>query len=138
MALDYSGVADRYFVPRTTSAINQLMRCWTRPWSPRSRDQPRRRARRVVTNSGGGGWRVRCDEAWGEGNGTDDWPAMHGAYCTGHRHRHRSGMSNKTPSPTELQIPATVTTLISTTVAPKVHLQLLSFLITAVEILMFW
>jgi len=34
---------------------------------------------------------------------------MHGAYWTGHRHR--GGMSNKTPPPTELQIPATVTTL---------------------------
>jgi len=36
---------------------------------------------------------------------------MHGAYWTGHHHRHRGGMSNKTPPPTELQIPATVTTL---------------------------
>jgi len=36
---------------------------------------------------------------------------MHGAYCTDIRHRHRGGMSNKTPPPTELQIPATVTTL---------------------------
>jgi len=32
---------------------------------------------------------------------------MHGAYGT----RHRGGMSNKTPPLTELQIPATVTTL---------------------------
>jgi len=37
---------------------------------------------------------------------------MHGAY--GNRHRHRGGMSNKTPPPTELQIPATVTTLTGT------------------------
>jgi len=36
---------------------------------------------------------------------------MDGAYCTRHRHRHRGGMSNKTPPPTELQIPSTVTTL---------------------------
>jgi len=35
-ALDYSAVAERYFVPRTTSAISQLMHCWTRPLSPRS------------------------------------------------------------------------------------------------------
>jgi len=37
---------------------------------------------------------------------------MHGAYCTDIRHRHRGGMLNKTPPPTELQIPATVTTLV--------------------------
>jgi len=31
-------------------------------------------SRRVrIINDGGGGWHVRCDEAWGEGNGTDDW-----------------------------------------------------------------
>jgi len=36
---------------------------------------------------------------------------MHGAYCTDIRHR--GGMLNKTPPPTELQIPATVTTLIT-------------------------
>jgi len=36
---------------------------------------------------------------------------MHGAYCTYIRHRHRGGMLNKTPPPTELQIPATITTL---------------------------
>jgi len=29
-----------------------------------------------------------------------------------HRHRHRGGVSNKTPPPTELQISATVTTLV--------------------------
>jgi len=45
------------------------------------RDQPPRRSRRVapcehrIITDGGGGWRVRCDEAWGEGNGTDDWTA---------------------------------------------------------------
>jgi len=38
---------------------------------------------------------------------------MHGAYCTDIRHRHHGGMLNKTPPPTELQIPATVTTLIA-------------------------
>jgi len=32
-----------------------------------------------------------------------------------HRHRHRGGMLTKTPPPTELQIPATVTTLILNT-----------------------
>jgi len=37
---------------------------------------------------------------------------MHGAYCTNIRHHHRGGMLNKTPPPTELQIPATVTTLV--------------------------
>jgi len=86
----------------------------------RSRNRPPRRSRRVVehriiNNGGGSGWRVRCDEAWGEGNGTNDWPAMHGAYCTHHRHqhRHRGGVSNKTPPPTELRIPATVTTLVT-------------------------
>jgi len=31
---------------------------------------------------------------------------------TDHRHRHRGGMLTKTPPPTELQIPATVTTLL--------------------------
>jgi len=36
---------------------------------------------------------------------------MHSAYCTDIRHRHRGGMLSKTPPPTELQIPATVTTL---------------------------
>jgi len=30
-----------------------------------------------------------------------------------HRHRHHGGMPNKTPPPTELQIPATITTLLS-------------------------
>jgi len=43
---------------------------------------------------------------------------MHGAYCTHHQHRHRGGMSNKTPTPTELQIPATVTTK-GRTIQPK-------------------
>ena len=40
-------------------------------------------SRRVrIINDGGGGWRVRCDEAWGEGNGTDDWTAPQcSAYC---------------------------------------------------------
>jgi len=38
---------------------------------------------------------------------------MHGAYCTHTRHRHRGGILNKTPPPTELQIPATVTTLVT-------------------------
>ena len=33
-------------------------------------------------------------------------------FDTDHRHRHRGGMLTKTPPPTELQIPATVTTLI--------------------------
>jgi len=37
---------------------------------------------------------------------------MHGAYCTDIRHCDRGGMLNKTPPPTELQIPATVTTLL--------------------------
>jgi len=66
----------------------------------RSHDRPPQRSRRVVEhciiNNGGGGWRVRCDEDWGEGNGTDDWPAKHGAYCTRHchRHQHHGGMSN--------------------------------------------
>ena len=32
-------------------------------------------------------------------------------FDTDHQHRHRSGMLTKTPPPTELQIPATVTTL---------------------------
>jgi len=32
-------------------------------------------------------------------------------FDTNHRHRHRGGMLTKTPPPTELQIPATVTTL---------------------------
>jgi len=32
-------------------------------------------------------------------------------FDTYHRHRHRGGMLTKTPPPTELQIPATVTTL---------------------------
>jgi len=32
-------------------------------------------------------------------------------FDTGHQHRHRSGMLTKTPPPSELQIPATVTTL---------------------------
>ena len=83
----------------------------------RSHDRPPRRSHGVVEhriiNNGGGGWRVHCDEAWGEGNRTDDWHAMHGAYGTRHRNRHCGGMSNKTPPPTEFQIPATVTTLMS-------------------------
>jgi len=33
-------------------------------------------------------------------------------FDTDHRHRHRGGMLAKTPPPTELQIPATVTTLL--------------------------
>ena len=33
-------------------------------------------------------------------------------FDTNHRHRHRGGMLTKTPPPTELQIPATVTTLL--------------------------
>ena len=32
-------------------------------------------------------------------------------FDTDHRYRHRGGMLTKTPPPTELQIPATVTTL---------------------------
>jgi len=32
-------------------------------------------------------------------------------FDTDHRHRHHGGMLTKTPPPTELQIPATVTTL---------------------------
>jgi len=32
-------------------------------------------------------------------------------FDTDHRHRHRGGMLTKTPPPTEVQIPATVTTL---------------------------
>ena len=36
----------RNFVPRTTSAISQL----------------------INNGGGGGGWCVRCDEAWGDGN----------------------------------------------------------------------
>ena len=80
-------------------------------------DRRPRRSRRVVEhriiNNGSGSWRVHSDEAWGEGNGTDDWPAMHGTYCTRHRHPRRGGMSNKTPPPTELQISATVTTLVT-------------------------
>jgi len=43
---------------------------------------------------------------------------MHGAYCTDIRHHHRGGMLNKTPPPTELQIPATVTTLAGTVSKP--------------------
>jgi len=71
-------------------------------------------SRRHIINNDGSNWRVRYDEAWGEGNGTDDSPspAMHGAYSTDIRHRYRGGMWNKTPPPTELQIPATVTTLL--------------------------
>jgi len=70
-------------------------------------------SRRRIINNDGGSWRVRHDEAWGEENGTDDWPspAMHGAYCTDIRHRHHGGMLNKTPPPTGLQILATITTL---------------------------
>jgi len=33
-------------------------------------------------------------------------------FDTDHRHRHRGGMLTKTPPPTKLQIPATVTTLV--------------------------
>jgi len=39
-------------------------------------------------------------------------------FDTDHRHRHRGGMLTKTPPPTELQIPATVTTLV---VLPCIH-----------------
>jgi len=34
-------------------------------------------------------------------------------FDTDHRHRHRGGMLTKTPPPTELQISATVTTLVA-------------------------
>jgi len=90
------------------------MRCWTTTIGHATDRRDDRVVEHRIINNGDGGWRVRCDEAWGEGNGTDDWPAMHGAYWTGHhhRHRHRDGVSNKTPPPTELQIPATVTTLV--------------------------
>jgi len=51
---------------------------------------------------------------------------MHGAYGTRHRNRHRGGMLNKTPPPTELQIPATVTTLyISNSCCGETHKLLL-------------
>jgi len=39
------------------------------------------------------------------------WINNHG-YDTDHCHRHRGGMLTKTPLPTELQIPATITTLL--------------------------
>jgi len=90
------------------------MRCWTTTIGHATDRRDDRVVEHRIINNGDGGWRVHCDEAWGEGNGTDDWPAMHGAYCTRHhhRHRHRDDVSNKTPPPTELQIPATVTTLV--------------------------
>jgi len=49
---------------------------------------------------------------------------MHAAYCTDIRHRHCGGMLNKTPPPTELQIPATVTTLFKQTEV-LIHLRLI-------------
>jgi len=52
-------------------------------------------------------------EGKGTGQMIDTQCMVHTGPATGHRHRHRhrGGMSNKTPPPTELQIPATVTTL---------------------------
>jgi len=79
--LDYSEVAARYFVPRTTSVISRLMRCWMRQSSLQSVARPTAATialcKHRIINNGGGGWRVRCDETWGEGNGTDDWRTWH-------------------------------------------------------------
>jgi len=57
-------------------------------------------------------------------------------FDTDHRHRHRGGMLTKTPPPTELQIPATVTTLLNYMLAITIvsHLEkklLINFILLA-------